>query len=331
MNRRIAAIANPYAASGRVGRLWPQLAGRLRQRLGDLTLRITDSPGHATRIAQELISSGFDLIVAVGGDGTISEVANGFLRDDWPISPQTQLGILPVGTGADFQRILGIPSDAESAIDILANGKDFAIDVGKVKFVDADGREAQRYFVNLTSFGISGAIAARAKNRLQALGGKAAFLWATLKTAATDRGREVEIRLDDSGEWHRHFITNLAVGNGQFHGGGMRPCPRAILNDGLLDVTIIEYLNPFEIARDIRVLYSANVYVHPKVHHRRARRIAARSAEPTLIEVDGEPLGRLPLEIEVLPRRLRVLLPASSPLWESRPGAESAAPGDARG
>ena len=94
----------------------------------------------------------------------------------------------------------------------------------------------------------------------------------------------------------------------------MHPCPTAVLNDGILEVTVIEYLHLFELARDIRILYSANVYRHPKVHHLRGRRIVARAEEPTLIEIDGEPLGALPLEVTIAPGRLLVVVPRSSPL-----------------
>lgn len=315
MKRRIAAIANPRAAGGRAGEVWPRIAHQLRSRLGDVTVRVTDSAGHATCLARELVESGFDVIIAVGGDGTVSEVANGFLRDDKPIRPDAQLGILPLGTGSDFQRTLGIPSDVGRAVEIVACGKPLAIDVGKATLVGSDGREQQRYFVNLASFGMGGAVAGGAKNILTALGGKAAFLWATFKTMATYHGRQVEIELDDSGKSLRFFITNVAVGNGRYHGGGMHACPTAVLNDGILEVTVIEYLKPFEVVRDIRVLYSDDVYRHPKTHHLRARRLVARSEQPTWVEVDGEPLGRLPLTIDVLPQRLLVLLSPSSPLF----------------
>ncbi|HEY6290640.1 MAG TPA: diacylglycerol kinase family protein [Terriglobia bacterium] len=325
MNRKVGVIVNPYAARGRAGKLWPQMAMRLRDRLGHVTVRWTSSTGHATGIARELIEGGFDLIVAVGGDGTVGEVVNGFMCNDWPIRPEVQLGILPVGTGADFQRTIGIPSDMEAAIEILASGRPFVIDVGKVKFVASDGQEGQRYFVNLTSFGMGGAVAAQAKNLLTAVSGKAAFFWATLKTVATYRGRQIEIEIDGNGRLLSYFITNVAVGNGRFHGGGMQPCPRALLNDGLLDVTIIDYLNPMELVRDIHVLYSEDVYRHPKAHHLRARRLVAQAPRFTWIEVDGEPLGRLPLEIEVLPGRLNVLLSPSSPHFEVV--AEAGAPG----
>ena len=314
MNRKVAAIANPYAASGRAGRLWPHMAQHLRDRLGDITVRLTDSAGHATRIARELIDDNYDLIVAVGGDGTVSEVANGFLQDDRPVRPGVELGILPIGTGADFQRTLGIPSEVDQAIEILADGKPLAIDVGKIAFTAQDGNPDQRYFVNLASFGMGGSVAAGAKNLLTAFGGKAGFLWATFKTVATYRGRLVSLELDGSGQPLSFFITNVAVGNGCFHGGGMRPCPTADLRDGVLEVTVIDYLKPLELVRDIHVLYSENVYRHPKAHHLRARRLNARAEQPTWIEVDGEPLGRLPVEIEVLPQCLTVLVDPGCPL-----------------
>ena len=317
MNRKVAAIANPRAAGGRAGRLWPHLEQLLRDRLGRLTVRFTDSAGHAPEIARELIEDGFDLIIAVGGDGTVSEVANGFLRDDEPIRPDAQLGILPVGTGADFQRTLGIPSDAEQAVDILATGKPLRIDVGKARFAGRKGGSEQRYFINLTSFGMGGDVAAGAQNLLTPLGGKAAFLWATFKTIATYRGRQISLDLDGGRERRSFFITNVAVGNGRFHGGGMHPCPTAVVNDGILEVTVIDYLDPFQLVRDIRIVYSDNVYRHPKTHHLRARRLEARADQPTWIEVDGEPLGRLPLEIEVLPQRLPVLISPSSPLFSA--------------
>jgi YegS/Rv2252/BmrU family lipid kinase len=313
MTRRIAAVANPSAAHGRVGRLWPQLAARLRNRLGDVTLRVTDSAGHATLLARELIEDGFDLIVAVGGDGTINEVANGFLRDDEPLRATVELGILPVGTGGDLRRTLGIPADPDRAIGILAEGRPLMIDVGKASLAAHDGGKIERYFVNLVSFGIGGEVAAGARNPLAALGGRAGFLWATLKTVAKFRGRRVELELNNSGQPQPFFISNVAVGNGRYHGGGMQPCPEAILDDGVLDVTVIDYMRPLEVLRDIRVLYSSGVYRLPKVHRFEAGNIKASSSRPTWVEVDGEPLGRLPLEIRILPRRLNVLLSPASP------------------
>jgi diacylglycerol kinase (ATP) len=317
MHRRVAAIANPCAGGGRVGRLWPQLAQRLRARFGDLSLRLTESPRHATRITRELIENGFDLIIAVGGDGTISDVVNGFLYDDTPLCADVELGIVPVGTGGDFRRTLGIPADPGQAVEILSGGKALAIDVGKISLVADDGSAVRRYFVNLVSFGMGGEVAANVRNLLTMFGGRTAFLWATLKSLVTYHGRRIELELDRNGQLLPFFISNVALGNGRYHGGGMQPCPEAILDDGLLDVTVIDYMNPLEVLRDIRALYSGDVYRLAKVHRLQACRLAGRAEQPTAVEVDGEVLGRLPLEVEVLPRRLNVLLSPSSPHFAS--------------
>jgi diacylglycerol kinase (ATP) len=130
----------------------------------------------------------------------------------------------------------------------------------------------------------------------------------------TYRGKQVELILDSAGGPQRFVILNVAVGNGCFHGGGMHVCPKAILNDGLLEVTIIDHLSIFILMRDLPVLYSDNIYVHPKTRHLRVKKIVATSPETVCIEVDGEPLGMLPLEITVLPRRLKVVAPQGSPL-----------------
>lgn len=320
MTRKIAAIVNPASARGKTAKLWPLIAQAMERRVGQVTVRFSEAPGHAAALARELLRDGFDLIVAVGGDGTASEIANGFVERGLPVRPDAALGIVPIGTGGDFQRTLGIPSKIDGAIETLVSGVPLEIDVGKVSFINHGGSPEHRYFVNLVSFGMGGDVAVRAKNPLTAIGGKAAFLWATLVTVLDYRGKRVHLELDGQPLEKSFFVTNVAVGNGRFHGGGMHPCPQAVLNDGLLDVTVIDYLPAWELVRDIHVLYSDNVYRHPKVHPFRARTVTARAEELTRIEVDGEALGSLPLEITLLPRCLTVVVPASTTLVASDPG-----------
>jgi diacylglycerol kinase (ATP) len=124
----------------------------------------------------------------------------------------------------------------------------------------------------------------------------------------------VRLTLDGVPQPQEFLITNIAIGNGRFHGGGMHPCPRAVMNDGLLEVTTIDRLTAYELVRDLPILYSDNIYQHAKVRHFRARHIRAESREVTRIEVDGEALGRLPLEVSVLPRKLPILIAPESPL-----------------
>jgi len=310
--KKIAAVVNPRSAGGKTARRWPGIRESLKRRVGPVTERFTEASGAAIGAARELLNEGFDLIIAVGGDGTINEVANGFIRDDRPIRPEACLGLLPLGTGGDFQRTLGIGPRAEEAIEVLATGEPLRIDVGKASLQGSDHTPLSRYFVNLTSFGMGGEVALRAHSAPRYWGGTFAFLWATFRTFLGYRGRRVRMELDGGSGQLSSFVTNVAIGNGGYHGGGMHPCPTAVLNDGVLEVTLIEYLSLFELARDIRILYSENIYRHPKVHHYRARKILAEADSPTQVEVDGEPLGMLPLEIEVLPERLPVIAPRSS-------------------
>ena len=312
--QRTGVIVNPRSGSGQTDRKWPAIERLLVERLGPVEVRRTERPGDGTALARALLEAGFDRIVAAGGDGTISEAANGFLERDEPVRPGAVLGILPLGTGGDFNRTLGIPKDLRRAVEVLATGRALRIDVGKAAYRDPQGSARTRYFVNLASFGMGGDVAARASNFLNPLGGTVSFLYASAVALFRYQGKRVRLRLDGSPEARSVTIHNVAVGNGRFHGGGMQACPTALLHDGVLEVTVIEYMRVWEAIRDFPVLYSDDVYRHPKVQHLRARRLTADSDDTVLIEIDGEPLGKLPLDVEVLPQRLNVLVAPDSPL-----------------
>ena len=314
------AILNPRAAGGRAGKHWPRIARILAATLGPVAPLFTAHPEHATQLVRRALRDGSELVVVIGGDGTINEAANGFLSNDELINPAARLGIIPLGTGGDFQRTLRLPSDFEQAVNVITRGNVLPIDVGVAHFTGLNGRPAERYFVNLVSFGMGGAVSVRAKNFLTPLGGKAAFLYATLAVFLTYRPKQVRLTLDGKPLPGELSITNVAIGNGRFHGGGMHPCPQALLDDGLLEVTTIDHLNMFELIRDLPVLYSDDIYKHSKVNHYRAKTVLAESRETTLIELDGEAVGSLPLEARILPRRLPVLVSAEGPLTPAEPG-----------
>ena len=303
-------ILNPRAGGGRASKYWPRIARILADKLGRVEPCYTKHPGHATHLVRRALLDGSDLIIVVGGDGTINEAANGFLSGDESINPAARLGIIPVGTGGDFQRTIQIPSDFEKAVDIIAGGVAMPIDVGVAHLNGPDGHAVERYFVNLTSFGMGGAVSARAKNFLSPLGGRIAFLYATLAVFLTYEAKTVRLTLDGERLPDELLITNVAIGNGRYHGGGMHPCPLAVLDDGWLEVTTIGHLNMFELVRDLPVLYSDDIYKHPKVSHYRAKTVLAESSETTRIELDGEAVGSLPLEVRILPRTLPVLVSA---------------------
>ncbi len=312
---RVVAIVNPKAAGGAVLRRWP-LYEKAIGSLVELQTLVTERPNHATELARAS-ADGADVVVAMGGDGTLNEVANGLLQAK---DLKAKLAYIPMGTGGDFQRTVNLPSEPELAAEVIVGGEPLKIDAARASLISHEGQPVERYFLNMTSFGMGGDVSVKAKNFLSPLSGKLAFLWATLTVALSYRGKMVQIRLDDDAE-REFFITNVAIGNGCFHGGGMHPCPHALLNDGLLEVTPIERLNLFELIRDIRILYSDNVYQHRKAHHFRAKKVRAGSGETVRVEVDGEAVGRLPMDITALPQALHLLVPPSSPLLAAPPTA----------
>lgn len=304
----IAVIVNPKAANGRTARVWPELRVQLEAALGPVEVSDTRAPDDATELARAALRAGCRTVIAVGGDGTISEVVNGFFDAESRVPYDAALGIIPQGTSSDFRRVVSIPLKAKEAVEVIRRGWRRRIDVARVRFATHAGTPGQRYCVNIMSFGMGGRVALRANRSSKRLGARLSFQLITALTTLGFRGNTVALALDGRplGEMK---ISNIAVGNGQYHGGGMWVCPRAAVDDGLLDITVIRYLSPLEVFRNFPLLYGGRIYEHPKIEFHRAARLEASSPEETLIEVDGEALGRLPLEVSVLPRALAVYAP----------------------
>lgn len=294
----VVAIVNPGSANGKTAKIWE----RVRKLMPiDIQVWQTKARGHAIELTSAALKTGAQTVVAVGGDGTINEVVNGFFEDDRAISPEAVLGIIPQGTGSDLGRSLDLPLDAMEAAFIVNNGIPRFIDVMRVRCA-----AGVRYGINVTSFGLGGAVAARANRMSKAMGGKISFTIATGIATLVYSPRPVSITLDHERTIETR-ITNIAVGNGRYHGAGMLVCPGAKFDDGLLDVTVIGPMKLPEMAANRRILYNGKILEHPKIQSHRVRYLRAESSEPTLIEVDGESAGQLPIEIEVLPKALRIL------------------------
>lgn len=294
-------VLNPQAASGKAGKSWGLLHPLLRGSIGDVEVLRTAAPGHATELTRRALADGAGIVIAVGGDGTLNEVVNGYFRGGAPVS-DASLALVPVGTGGDFRRSAGIPSSLAGAVRAINDSSRRRIDVGWVRLTDREGRVVDRYFLNQASFGLGGEVSIAAKsNFLTAYSGKGAFLWATASAFLRFRAKTVQLELDGGPLPEPVAVMQVSLGNGSYHGGGMRPCPLAKLSSGCLEVTVIEEASFWEFLRALPPLYSGRVYTVPKCRHYRAKRIAARSDEAVWAEVDGEAIGGLPLEAGVLP------------------------------
>ena len=300
-------ILNPRAASGKARRQWPSLRSVFEAELGPVNALFTKAPNHATELAREALEGGSDLVVAVGGDGTLNETLNGYFSDGQPVSPDAALGLCPIGTGGDFRRSSGIPESPREAIAAIATRQEVRVDAFRVRLTAQDESRLERYCINLTSFGLGGEVSVAAKTSfLTPYSGRAAFLWATATTFLRFRGKAVRIAIDRSRTAEPVRIAQVALGNGAYHGGGMCVCPRARLDSGSLDVTVIRETSFIDFLRSIPLLYSGEIFSHPKCDHYRAKRLEAFSDERVAVEIDGEAIGNLPLEAEILPSAVKL-------------------------
>jgi diacylglycerol kinase (ATP) len=301
-------VVNPAAGGGAAGRRWPGLETYARSLGLSPDVVFTDGPGHATVVVREALADGRPLIAVVGGDGTVNEGVNGFFDDHGTAtSPKTELAIIGVGTGRDTIRTYGIPKRPDEALRLVASGQTRQVDVGWAEFSSTDGAAATRAFINAGSCGMTGQVAERATRTTRRLGGTAAFMWATVTTFVAWKNVPLEVEIDD--ERLDLVGNNAIVANGRFLGGGMRLCPDAEPDDGLLDVLVWGDVTKLDLARTLPKLYRGTHVDHPKATMRKARRVSVRSTQPLPLELDGEQPGQAPVTFTVLPGSLRLRAP----------------------
>lgn len=298
-----AMIVNPASANGRTARQWPDIARRAKAAGLDVDVRLTERRGHAVELARAAAGEGAELVLAVGGDGTVSEITNGLAGH----AGATELAVVQRGSGCDLIRTFGIPKDADRALDIAANGSARTIDLGRVTFTRPDGDPGERYFVNVASAGLTGMVADRVNRSGKPLGATVAFAWAAVATFAGYRNSRFVVEVDD--ERIEQVSNNAIVGNCRYFGGGMNILPDADPSDGLLDVLIWGDVSKLDLARNMHKLYRGTHTSHPKATLRRARRVVVTPDAPLPIEVDGELPGVTPATFEIVPSALRLRTP----------------------
>ena len=262
---------------------------------------MSERPGHLTALAREAAAEA-DLLVAVGGDGTVQEVANGIAGAD------VELAVIPRGTGWDFARTYRIPRRLEAAIGVALRGRTREIDLGRARYRSWGGGEAEALFANVASAGMSGAIAKRANETSKSLGGKASYAWATVAVFARWRNDEVRVRVD--GEERSGPMHDVIVANGRYVGGGMKITPKADPDDGVFDVLLIGDIGKRDLALTLPKIYRGTHLPHPKAELLRGALVEVDADEPLPIQLDGEQPGTTPVRFEIVPRALRLRVPA---------------------
>ncbi|WP_054310529.1 diacylglycerol kinase family protein [Mesorhizobium sp. 1M-11] len=309
---KVGIILNPVAGDGQLKHDWAVVAATVERYLGRFEMRETLAEGDAERLAIEFAAEGYDLVIAAGGSGTASEVADGLLQAVREGHDRTALGLLPCGAGTDFARGLNLPDDVDAILKRIADSHVRMMDVGRISYIDDHGALASRHFINIASLGLSGHVdrAVNADKRKGRIPAKALFLWRTVTEFLSYRFDDVVVTIDD-GEPIEGRIALVAVANGPFFGGGMMIAPDASLDDGQFDIVILRAAGKIALMRDIRLLYTGQHRNHPAVTIGRGRKVLVEPADGAvhngaLVDIDGEAPGRIPAEFEIVPRALKL-------------------------
>ncbi len=297
-------VVNPKSANGSTGKRWGELAATIARSLSDFGVEFTRGPNDATTITRSALKSGYDCIVAVGGDGTINEVTNGFFEGGQVVHPTAALGVLPRGTGGDFRRTFEWDTDFFAAVQRLKTPDTRPFDVGTCEYVNHQGVKEIRHFANILSFGVSGLVDQEVA-KLKGFGGKLGFSLASLR--ALSKFRDCAVRLSFDGKPAETIpITTLAVANGKYFGGGMKVAPQADVSDGLFDVTIWSGFGPADFILKSGGLYSGKHVDFAGTRVLRCTELVAESDQEVLIDCDGEQPGKLPCRLTIKPGAIRL-------------------------
>jgi len=290
-------VVNPVAGRARADRAAGLLASALAERGLAVETRRTEKPGDGEHLARRFSESGCRLVVAAGGDGTVRETVRGIL--DAGIT----LGVLPCGKANDLAGALGLSPRPRETAELIASGATRVIDLGRLR----DGSGAH-IFCTVAALGFDAEVSAYARESRLRLPGPTVYIWAVLRMLSRYRPWTVTL----SGEFGtvREEILLVAIGNSSSYGGGMRIVPEADIADRILDICLIRAVPRRTVLRLLPKLFSGTHVHHPAVRLLRARAPFSISAETEMeFYAEGEPLGRTPAEIDVLPGALRVAAP----------------------
>ncbi|MDR1582892.1 MAG: diacylglycerol kinase family lipid kinase [Prevotellaceae bacterium] len=300
-------IVNPKAGLGYGLRDWPAISNQLNKSGVEFTCVFTEKKYHAIELTVKAINDGYRKIVAIGGDGTVNEIVNGIFIQKKVKTTDIFLAVIPVGTGNDWVRMYGIPRHYSEAVKAIVECCTVRQDVGIISYHETMITH-RRYMANVAGIGFD-AVANRYFNKMKDEGrkGRGLYIIGVIKALLKYKSKRFTIKIDDE-LFFDGYMFNASIGIGPYNGGGMKPLPAAIFNDGLLDITIVKKINGLWVLRGFRKLYNGKIYTHPKVVAMQGKCIEVESFPPSSIEIDGEALGFSPFVFEVVPCSITVVV-----------------------
>jgi len=302
---RIAIILNPAAGRGQGARRRAELERLLAHEAGTLAqaspvrweIIETTAPGSGSDLAAAAVNAGAQLVAACGGDGTYGEVVNGI------VGTGARLGIVPLGTGNDFARCLGLGTDLERSVHTLFHGTPRPVDLGHTQ---------GRWFINVAGCGFDAVVAQRVNKQRSKAGwrhirGTAAYVVALVQSLIAFRPAALRLTLDGQTRELRAMLCTVA--NAPSYGGGMLVAPDAAIDDGFFDLCLIGDTGRLEFLRAFPRVFKGTHVTHPKVTMLRAKHIKIESDPPLPILVDGDVMGTTPAEFSLTPHAIEVMAP----------------------
>ncbi|KUO78869.1 MAG: lipid kinase [Desulfosporosinus sp. BRH_c37] len=302
-NERWFAVVNPQSANGSTRKRWPEYLRRLREDGYQIDFAYTTEPGDAIRITRRTLKEGYTHIIAVGGDGTMNEVVNGFFSNGQQINCEAELALFSHGTGGDLIRTLQIARGIEGFLEILGRGQKRLIDVGEVLFQDEHRQQTHRYFLNVADVGLGGETVARVNQQSKLLGGKLSFLIGSVLSILRYRNKIMHCEIDGNLIFAGR-LNSIMVANGRYIGGGMMIAPHAKIDDGLFDVVCLGDFSTLMLLRHLPKIYKGTHLEIPGVTVYRGRLVVITTVETALLDIDGEQPGQAPLTFSIHPKAL---------------------------
>ena len=303
-------LVNLHAGTNKGKRDWPLIHDLLLKAEFQMHIVFTERAGHAIQITQNAIEKdSFTNILVVGGDGTFNEVANGIFRQKRLKTTDITLGMITVGTGNDWGRMYDMPAEYSEQIKIIQQGKTFIQDVGVVKYQNQQNR-VNRYFVNIAGMGYD-ALVTHKTNRMKQGGKGGALVYLLNLLQALFQYKVTQLEIESNGkQLFSGKVFSMSIGICKFNGAGMMQLPNAIPNDGLFDVTVIRKTSKLKVIRNIKNLYDGSFIKMKEVETFTGRSftIKTKPEHHLYLETDGESLGNSPLDFEVIPESVKLII-----------------------
>ncbi|NND33132.1 MAG: diacylglycerol kinase family lipid kinase [Saprospiraceae bacterium] len=304
--QRILVILNPMAGSGKGRRLWQEVSKFLdSDSCIQYRMHETRAQGDALRLVQTAKKENLNLIIVLGGDGTVNEVVNGLYHLPKGERMHCELGIINCGTGGGVAQSLGLPKTTESQFNIIVNHPARHIDIGVTSCLKSDGKMIKRYFINECQLGISGVIVSKIGARKKRWGGAWSFGLQAAADLLTFQATGIDLIVDGQ-EYSRKSMLGVVVGNGKYCAGGMQLTPAAKLNDGYLDLLTIGNMSLLDRLSTFAKVYRGSHVTSNYLSLNKIKYLEASSERPLLVETDGELIGTTPCAIKIIPQGIRV-------------------------